>query len=199
MVINPECRGSCAAAVQARRGPRTSPVLHFCKSMQRAHGFAADKPRLRKLRLGMWKPWVRGVAWSHTILCIVFSLIFCNLPIVNKRMPFQIIFALLLGLAVAVGTSLSVVQTSAMTAEMAVGGHSGMAGGNCCPACPDEQHNDNAGCAMTCAICFSAVSADNSGAMILSVPTGPAPGSMASRAGRARTPEPDPPKTYDLS
>lgn len=144
-------------------------------------------------------PSARGVTPSHTIPCLVFTLAFCNLSNVIKRIPYQVVIALLLGLFMAAGLGPSAMSSNAMAVEMAATDHGGMAGGDCCPGCPDEQHNNSADCAMTCAFCVTAVSSDNSGITVLGIPANHAPGAMAAQRGRVRVPEPDPPKTSDLS
>ena len=116
-----------------------------------------------------------------------------------KHIPLRTVFALLCGLFIAVGFGPSAMPSNAMAVEMAAAGHDGMAGDDCCPGCPDEQHNDNADCAMTCAFCVTAVSPDNSGIAMLGISASHVPGAMAVHRGRVRIPEPDPPKTNDLS
>lgn len=141
----------------------------------------------------------KGVTPSHTIPCLVFAFAFCNLSSVIKRIPLRAVIALLLGLFMAVGLNLSAMPSDAMAVEMAAAGHGDMAGDDCCPGCPDEQHNDSADCAMACAFCVTAVSLDSSGIAVLDVPASHVPGAMAAHRGRTRIPEPDPPKTNDLS
>jgi hypothetical protein len=117
-----------------------------------------------------------------------------------NRWPSRRVFALVLGLFVALGMSLSAVQASDMAVKMALASDMGDAGSHGCTGCGGgDDGAANAGpCLPGCTAPMFAVMPPTSDTMVaqvchLSLPMAPASQS------RASSPDPYPPRFHDLA
>ena len=115
-----------------------------------------------------------------------------------KRWSSRRVFALLLGVFLALGMSLSAVQAGDMTVKMTLASHMGDSGQGGCDGCGggDDGNMKTANCMPICTASSTALPPTEVAAFATSADDPPIPGIRLSH-GRASSPDPYPPRSTD--
>lgn len=135
---------------------------------------------------------------TDTIVCLALGPASRHRLLAMKQASLRRLVILLLGVFVALGVSLSAVQSGDMTVKMAVsvdmdgGGHGG------CESCPGGDDDGAAGCVAGCTVAAFAVLPASSGDKALQAPDLTLP-VLRNERGTVFSPDPYPPRLSDFS
>ena len=138
-------------------------------------------------------PVIRASDGRRVVIRLVLRKRYDHIHMTMQLRPARRLFALLLGFVFALGISLSAVQASNMTVQMALASAMGVSGHDGCGGCTDDHGAQSGTCQPACTV--AAVGILPSVAVVAKSPVLqlPSPADLYS-SGRASLPDPSPPR-----